>query len=242
MIRFKPRQTRIRGSTVLLVCLAMEMTAAVVTVIVAASGRQTRWIGNIAVTADQFVYLGDGKTYASGNVQLGDKLLLSGADDQVVFDSETLTGQGTLKLTDGNLELFSGPFTASGKAVASAHTAGFAKLIAEPRFGEIVGAHLVGRLALALGQEPAGERTVDADVRLPGGAGRGDLPAVQRQGAPPLDEGLDGIAFLAAGRSKLVRERVDVAPFRPATPEQIGGGREAVRSRHGPVVERPAAG
>ena len=115
MIRFKPRQTRIRGSTVLLVCLALAMTAAVVTVIVSASGRQTRWIGNIAVTADQFVYLGDGKTYASGNVQLGDKLLLSGADDQVVFDSETLTGQGTLKLTDGNLELFSGPFTASGK-------------------------------------------------------------------------------------------------------------------------------
>jgi dihydrolipoamide dehydrogenase len=36
------------------------------------------------------------------------------------------------------------PFTASGKAVASGHTAGFAKLIAEPRFGEIVGAHLVG--------------------------------------------------------------------------------------------------
>ncbi len=115
MIRFKPRQTRIRGSTFLLVCLALAMTAAVVTVIVAASGRQTRWVGNIAITADQFVYLGDGKTYASGNVQLGDKLLLSGADDQVVFDSETLVGQGTLKLTDGDLELFSGPFTASGK-------------------------------------------------------------------------------------------------------------------------------
>lgn len=115
MIRFKPRQTRIRGSTVLLVCLAFAMTAAVVTVIVASSARQTRWVGNIAITADQFVYLGDGKTYASGKVQLGDKLLLSGADDQVVFDSETLTGQGTLRLTDGNLDLFSGPFTASGK-------------------------------------------------------------------------------------------------------------------------------
>ena len=36
------------------------------------------------------------------------------------------------------------PFTALGKAVAAAHTAGFAKLIAEPRFGEIVGAHIVG--------------------------------------------------------------------------------------------------
>jgi dihydrolipoamide dehydrogenase len=36
------------------------------------------------------------------------------------------------------------PFTASGKAVAAAHTAGFAKIIAEPRYGEIVGAHVIG--------------------------------------------------------------------------------------------------
>lgn len=36
------------------------------------------------------------------------------------------------------------PFTASGKAVAAAHTAGFAKILAEPRYGEIVGAHVVG--------------------------------------------------------------------------------------------------
>ncbi len=36
------------------------------------------------------------------------------------------------------------PFTASGKAVASGHTAGFAKILAEPHYGEIVGAHVVG--------------------------------------------------------------------------------------------------
>lgn len=36
------------------------------------------------------------------------------------------------------------PFSASGKAVASAHTAGFAKIVAEPRHGEIVGAHVIG--------------------------------------------------------------------------------------------------
>jgi dihydrolipoyl dehydrogenase len=42
------------------------------------------------------------------------------------------------------------PFTASGKAIAAAHTAGFAKLIAEPRYGQIVGAHLVGAGATEL--------------------------------------------------------------------------------------------
>jgi dihydrolipoamide dehydrogenase len=36
------------------------------------------------------------------------------------------------------------PFLASGKAIAAAHTAGFAKILAEPKHGEIVGAHVVG--------------------------------------------------------------------------------------------------
>lgn len=42
------------------------------------------------------------------------------------------------------------PFTASGKAIAAGHTAGFAKLLAEPRYGQIVGAHLVGAGATEL--------------------------------------------------------------------------------------------
>ena len=54
------------------------------------------------------------------------------------------------------------PFTASGKAVASAHTAGFAKIIAEPRFGEIVGAHLVGFGATELIAEIALAMTLEA--------------------------------------------------------------------------------
>ena len=36
------------------------------------------------------------------------------------------------------------PFTASGKALAGAHSAGFAKILAEPEYGAIVGAHVVG--------------------------------------------------------------------------------------------------
>ncbi len=44
----------------------------------------------------------------------------------------------------GDVRVGKFPFTALGKAVAAAHTAGFAKLIAEPHFGEVVGAHVVG--------------------------------------------------------------------------------------------------
>jgi len=36
------------------------------------------------------------------------------------------------------------PFTASGRATGAAERAGFAKIIAEPEYGEIVGAHVVG--------------------------------------------------------------------------------------------------
>src|SRR5690606_23919228 len=54
------------------------------------------------------------------------------------------------------------PFTASGKAVASAQTAGFAKIVAEPRFGQIVGAHLVGHGATELIAELALAMTLEA--------------------------------------------------------------------------------
>ena len=42
------------------------------------------------------------------------------------------------------------PFTASGKAIAAGHTAGFVKIVAEPEYGQIVGAHLVGHGATEL--------------------------------------------------------------------------------------------
>jgi dihydrolipoamide dehydrogenase len=42
------------------------------------------------------------------------------------------------------------PFLASGKAIAAAHTAGFAKILAEPKHGEIVGAHVIGHGATEL--------------------------------------------------------------------------------------------
>jgi dihydrolipoamide dehydrogenase len=54
------------------------------------------------------------------------------------------------------------PFTASGKAIASTHTAGFTKIIAEPRYGEIVGAHIVGHGATELIAEIGLAMTLEA--------------------------------------------------------------------------------
>ncbi|UCE86052.1 MAG: dihydrolipoyl dehydrogenase [Deltaproteobacteria bacterium] len=54
------------------------------------------------------------------------------------------------------------PFTASGKAVAAQHTAGFVKIIAEPRYGELVGAHIVGAGATELIAELALAMTLES--------------------------------------------------------------------------------
>ncbi len=54
------------------------------------------------------------------------------------------------------------PFTASGKALASGHSAGFVKILAEPRYDEIVGAHIVGHGATELIAEIALAMTLEA--------------------------------------------------------------------------------
>jgi dihydrolipoamide dehydrogenase len=84
------------------------------------------------------------------------------------------------------------PFTVSGKAVASAHTAGFAKLIAEPRFGEIVGAHLVGAGATELVAEIALAMTLEATTA--------EIAATPHP-HPTLSEAILEAALSAEGRS-----------------------------------------
>jgi len=83
------------------------------------------------------------------------------------------------------------PFTASGKAVASAHTAGFAKLIAEPRFGEIVGAHIVGHGATELIAELSLAMTLEATTAEIAGTSHAH---------PTLSEAIMEAALAAEGR------------------------------------------
>jgi hypothetical protein len=75
--------------------------------------RETRMFGQIAVTANHFERTERGALRAAGNVQLGNRLRLTGADAMIEFDGRSLLGAGTLELTQGNIALFSGGFRAS---------------------------------------------------------------------------------------------------------------------------------
>lgn len=53
------------------------------------------------------------------------------------------------------------PFTASGKAAASGHTAGFVKMIFDAKYGELLGAHIIGAEATELIAEATLGRTLE---------------------------------------------------------------------------------
>jgi dihydrolipoamide dehydrogenase len=84
------------------------------------------------------------------------------------------------------------PFTASGKAVAAGHTAGFVKILAEPRFGEIVGAHIVGAGATELVAEIAMAMTLEATT---------EEVAATCHAHPTLSEAILEAALAAEGRA-----------------------------------------
>jgi dihydrolipoamide dehydrogenase len=54
------------------------------------------------------------------------------------------------------------PFTALGRAVASGHTEGFVKMVADERYGEVIGCHIIGHGAPDLISELSLARTVEA--------------------------------------------------------------------------------
>lgn len=84
------------------------------------------------------------------------------------------------------------PFTASGKALASAHSAGFVKILAEPRHQEIVGAHIVGHGATELVAEIALAMTLEATTAEIGATSHAH---------PTLAEAILESALAAEGRS-----------------------------------------
>ncbi len=83
------------------------------------------------------------------------------------------------------------PFTASGKALAAAHSAGFVKVIAEPKYGEIVGAHLVGQGATELVAEFGLAMTLECTTAEIAGT---------THAHPTLSEAIHEAALLAEGR------------------------------------------
>jgi len=84
------------------------------------------------------------------------------------------------------------PFTASGKAVAAAHTAGFVKILAEPRHREIVGAHIIGAGATELIAEIGLAMTLEATT---------SEIAATCHAHPTLSEAILEAALAAEGRA-----------------------------------------
>ncbi|MBI4551079.1 MAG: dihydrolipoyl dehydrogenase [Candidatus Latescibacteria bacterium] len=64
----------------------------------------------------------------------------------------------------GAIKVFKMPFRASGKAVALGETEGMVKLIADAKYGEILGAHLIGPEATELIAEICTARTLETTV------------------------------------------------------------------------------
>ena len=91
----------------------------------------------------------------------------------------------------GDVRVGSFPFTASGKALAAAHSAGFVKIVAEPKYGEIVGAHLVGAGATELVAEIGLAMTLECTTSEIAGT---------THAHPTLSEAIHEAALLAEGR------------------------------------------
>ena len=83
------------------------------------------------------------------------------------------------------------PFQASGKAVAADHAAGFVKILAEPRYREIVGAHIIGFGATELVAEIALAMTLEATTAEIAGTSHAH---------PTLSEAILEAALSAEGR------------------------------------------
>ena len=76
--------------------------------------------------------------------------------------------------------------------ISAAHSAGFAKILAEPRYGQIVGAHVVGAGATELIAEMALALTLEATTSEIAGTSHAH---------PTLSEALLEAALAAEGRS-----------------------------------------
>ena len=76
--------------------------------------RETRTVGQITITADDFIGLSGNLTQATGNIWLGAYLEVAGPGANLIFDTATITGTGTLGYIAESLPLFSGGFVADG--------------------------------------------------------------------------------------------------------------------------------
>jgi dihydrolipoamide dehydrogenase len=156
--------------------------------------------------------------YAIGDV-VGPLLLAHAASEQGVLAVEAMAGKGdgrgldprrvplciycqpevaAVGLTEaeararhGEVKVGRFPFRALGKAMASGHTDGFVKIVAGPRYGEILGVHMIGAGVTDLIAEAALAQTLEATTA--------ELIATVHA-HPTLAEALREAALAAEGR------------------------------------------
>jgi hypothetical protein len=81
-----------------------------------APDRETRTIGVVKITADQFIDLGGGAYRAEGSVVIADYLLLNGAADVLTYDAASVSANNVtvaLQALGQQVDLFTGSFSAS---------------------------------------------------------------------------------------------------------------------------------
>ena len=226
---FTPRSRRYWLVLVVLLLAATTLPGAT------AQERPTHTVGEIVITADTFVELGEGQWQAYGDIWLGQHLHLSGDDDTVVFDSSIITGTGTLALRVEELSLFSGSFhavSATGIATPDAPVTYTLNQIAGFTVGDslvitqinIPPAAITGTTALALTPPGVNASATVSFTITPGPNFAGTLAAFS------LD--VAGVNLQAPEGASLTNDGIDVPSVTLALPALFGGATTTVDDLH----------
>jgi len=226
MIEPTVRRRRSAVFRIALACLGVLLVTALAAVVVITQMRHTLWVGTIAVTADHFVSLGDGRTLAQGNVQLGDGFVMAGSEDQVVLDADSLTAFGTLALKRDNIAILSGWFSADGATgMATPDRSASSKL------SRVAGFEVTRPISNLKVNIPKATTTGMAEVviaapgmQMTSTVGFTLLPGVFSGALPPLDFELSGVRLQAPGGAELTGGMIRIPKVTLVLPPEMGGG------------------
>ena len=223
------RRRRFRIAKLALLCFSVFLIAGAVVAVAFIQASPTRMVGAITITADQFTDLGNGLVHAQGNIKLGDQLALTGDGAEVLFDSDTLIGRGTLSMD--STPLLSGEFRANvatgiampvtGASSKLAKVAGFA--VAKPveiTQVDIPNATTTGKAVVSIGSPTQGATSTVNFSLFPGFLFSGALP--------PLDLELAGVKLQAPSGAAMSNGMISIPKVALTLPPELGGGTTTV--------------
>jgi hypothetical protein len=230
------------GRTITLTPAAGQIGRAIVT-ITATDGQRTgqmafqftvlaaaRVYGRITVRADSYTPLPDGSIRATGNIRLGDHLLLEGAGAELRIrpSDNTILGTGTLLHVVGRYPLLSGSFTASGATGLIKPAAGVTYMVSA-----LAGFPTSGTFSIHQIQVGDGVAAGSADIRLSSPGVQGSASADFTIAPGPVFGGTLGafnlatagvIVEIGAGTT-LTNQGITIPSFTIKLPDLFGGAR-----------------